>query len=310
VKRSDTLRWSQVKLGLVLLASFLILLWVAFNSDVLGVFRREDPLAARFPSADGLLPGAPVVFLGMEVGRVGAVDLDPRDDRLPVRVAFEVREEVRRSLRADASVRIGSIGILGDKLLELEAGDAAAPLPKGAVLRGAARTELVDLIEPGRRTLNKLDAVVQNLEAISLGLEEGRGTVGRLLRDDELHESLAATLAETRGALADLRRTQDDVGARVASAAASVDSLATTFRAGEGTLNRLADDPSLYENLNDASIRLERVLTRLEESEGLAGRFVSDPVLADEFTGLVVDLRALLQDMRENPNRYVQFSVF
>ncbi|HEY7530678.1 MAG TPA: MlaD family protein [Gemmatimonadota bacterium] len=310
MRRSDTLRWSQVKLGLVLLAGFLILLWVAFNSDVLGVFRREEPLAARFPSADGLLPGAPVVFLGMEVGKVGAVELDPRGGDLPVRVAFEVRNDVRRTLRSDASVRIGSIGILGDKLLELEAGEARAPLPDDAVLRGRPQTELTDLIEPGRRTLDKLDAVVQNLEAISIGLEEGRGTVGRLLRDDELHESLSATLAETRAAMADLRRTQDRVGARVASAAASVDSLATSFRTGDGTLNRLAEDPALYENLNEASARLERVLTRLEQSDGLAGRFISDPVLADQFTGLVTDLRALMQDLRENPNRYVQFSVF
>jgi phospholipid/cholesterol/gamma-HCH transport system substrate-binding protein len=207
-------------------------------------------------------------------------------------------------------VRVGSIGILGDKLLELDAGDAGAPLPPDAVLRGRPQTELTDLIEPGRRTLNKLDGLVQNLEAVSLGLEEGRGSLGKLLQDDELHESFAATLDETRATLADLRTTQNDVGARVASAAGSVDSLAASFRSGEGTLNRLAEDPALYENLNEAADRLDRVLTRLEQSDGLAGRLISDPLLADQVTGLVVDLRSLLQDMRENPNRYVQFSVF
>ena len=72
----------------------------------------------------------------------------------------------------------------------------------------------------------------------------------------------------------------------------------------------MREDPSLYENLNGAAARLERVLAEVQTGDGLLSRALRDPELADQFTGLVVDLRALLRDMRENPGRYVQFSVF
>lgn len=317
MRRNEALRWAQLKVGILVLVGFLILLWVAFNSDVTGIFRRQHPLVARFTSAEGLVAGSPVFFLGMETGRVQAVDLDPAGGDTPIRVTFEVRDEVRRELHADASARIASIGILGDKHLELVGGEATAPLPEDAVLTGRSQTAFTDLIEPGRRTLTRVDDLLADLETITIGIKEGRGSLGKLLADDDAHASLVGLLDETRAALAEFRGTQRSVGAQLASAAGSLDSLAGAWRRGRGTLQRLAEDPTLYENLNAttsrlaaATDRLERVLVQVEEGDGLLARMLADRELADEVTGLVVDLRALMRDVRENPGRYVQLSVF
>ena len=310
MRHGDALRWSQLKVGILVFIGFLILVWVAFNSELPGVFKSEERLVARFASAGGLLAGTPVFFLGMEAGQVQAVEFDPTGGTEPIRVTFTVGQRIREELRADAAVGIGSFGILGDKFLELVRGDAAQPFPEGKVLHGRPETGFTDLIEPSRRTLTKVDGLLTELETISISLREGKGSVGKLLAEDEFHARLLGTLEEARATLTDFRSTQRELAVQLASAAGSIDSLAAGWRRADGTLNRLAEDPALYENLNAATVRLERVLAEMEQGQGLLARMLRDPELADQVNGLVVDLRALLQDMRENPGRYVQFSVF
>ncbi|HEY7462203.1 MAG TPA: MlaD family protein [Gemmatimonadota bacterium] len=317
MKRGETLRLSQVKVGIMLVVGFVILVWVAFNSDLPSLFKSKRGLAARFPSAEGLPAGAPVFFLGMEAGTVESVEFDPEGGDPPIIVTFNVREGIHQRLRADAFVRISSFGILGDKYLELLRGSVPEALPEGAVLPGRSAESFTDLVEPGRRALTKVDGLLTELETISIGLRDGKGTAGKLLTDEDVHDRLVTTLDETRAALADFRKTQRDMGEQLTSAASSIastagsfDSLATDWRTGQGTINRLAEDPSLYENLNAATARLDRVLAEVERGDGLLARLLKDPEFANQVTGLVVDLRALLVDMREHPGRYVQFSVF
>jgi phospholipid/cholesterol/gamma-HCH transport system substrate-binding protein len=253
----------------------------------------------------------------MEAGTVESVEFDPEGGDPPIIVTFNVREGIHQRLRADAFVRISSFGILGDKYLELLRGSVPEALPEGAVLPGRSAESFTDLVEPGRRALTKVDGLLTELETISIGLRDGKGTAGKLLTDEDVHDRLVTTLDETRAALADFRKTQRDMGEQLTSAASSIastagsfDSLATDWRTGQGTINRLAEDPSLYENLNAATARLDRVLAEVERGDGLLARLLKDPEFANQVTGLVVDLRALLVDMREHPGRYVQFSVF
>jgi phospholipid/cholesterol/gamma-HCH transport system substrate-binding protein len=317
VKRSDTLGWSQLKVAMLLLAGFVILVWVAFNSNIGRMFEKRSDLAARLTDAQGLTSGAPVFFLGVEAGKITSLTYDPSDAARPIAITLEVREDFRRSLRSDAYVNVSSFGVIGDKFLELERGTASAPLPEGRVLEGRSEGGITELVEPGRRALTKVDGLLSELETISIGMREGKGTIGKLLEDEGVHDHLVATLEETQAALADFRKTQRDMGRQLTSAASSIastagsfDSLATDWRTGEGTIHRLAEDPALYENLNAATARLERVLAEVERGDGLLSRLLKDPEFANQVTGLVVDLRALLVDMREHPGKYVQFSVF
>ncbi len=317
MKRSDTLGWSQLKVGMVLVVGFLILVWVAFNSNVGRMFQSRSELSARLADAQGLVSGAPVFFLGIEAGKITSLSYDSVDAASPIALTLQVREDFRRSLRADAYVNVSSFGVIGDKFLELRRGTSPEPLPQGTVLEGRSEGGFTDLVEPGRRALTKVDGLLTELETISIGLREGKGTAGKLLAADDVHDHLITTLEETRATLADLRRTQRDLGEQVASATGSIartagsfDSLATDWRRGDGTFHKLAEDPALYDNLNAATARLERVLAEVERGDGLLARFLKDPEFANDVSGLVVDLRALLVDMREHPGKYVQFSVF
>ena len=317
MKRSDTLGWSQLKVAMLLLAGFAILVWVAFNSNIGGMFERRSDLTARLADAQGITSGDPVFFLGVEAGKITSLSYDAKDVATPIALTLKVREDFRRSLRSDAFVRVSAFGVIGDKFLELERGTAADPLPEGTVLQGRAEGGIADLIEPGRSALTRMDSLLVNLEQISSGVASGEGSLGKLVSEDEVHDRLVATLEETRATLADLRRTQKSVGDQLASATGSIartagafDSLATDWRKGDGTIHRLAEDPALYENLNAATVRLEHVLGEIERGDGLLSRLLKDPEFANDVTGLVVDLRALLVDMREHPGKYVQFSVF
>ncbi len=86
-----------------------------------------------------------------------------------------------------------------------------------------------------------------------------------------------------------------------------LENLLTDIEQGKGTASKFLKDPSLYENLNNASSRLASILTRVEKGErGLVTNRETDK----ELKAAAAELRQLIKDVKEHPTRYFKFSIF
>jgi phospholipid/cholesterol/gamma-HCH transport system substrate-binding protein len=56
--------------------------------------------------------------------------------------------------------------------------------------------------------------------------------------------------------------------------------------------------------------RAEEILAKVDEGDGTVSRLIEDPQMASEIEEMVTELKTLLQDIRENPRRYVRLSIF
>jgi len=155
------------------------------------------------------------------------------------------------------------------------------------------------MLNKSREPYEKLMSILNRADNTLTDIQSSEGTMSKLLHDRELYDKLVA------------------VASKAGTAADEVRELNRRLLSKDGTLGRLVADREFYDkglsliNRADTSLRsLEEITARLERGEGTAGKLLSDRELYDRLNRTVEDLDLLVRDIKENPKRYVKFSLF
>jgi phospholipid/cholesterol/gamma-HCH transport system substrate-binding protein len=176
---------------------------------------------ADFATIGGINPGDRVRVQGMDAGVVEKIEAPPAPGGL-VTLWFRIDERLKPLVRSDATAQIASQGVVGAKVVEIRPGRADAPaLPDSGRIAAEATPELSDLVRDATGVLKRVDAVAQAAEkglvevnAIASSISAGKGSLGRLIQDEEAYRKLLAlsdrgtrTLNDLEENLAALKRT-------------------------------------------------------------------------------------------------------
>jgi len=326
VRRGAAVTWEQVRVGLLILVALIVLsLGVFMIGDTGHVFGQRYRLVTLVRSASGLVPGAAVQLAGQTVGQVDDIRLIPPDRRQgrrdAVAIWLAINVEVQDQIRADSRAQVRTQGLLGDRLIDIRPGTSEARvLQPGDTLASAASLDYDALLAEGAEAVGDLTDVARNLSALTRGLLDGAGTLGRLVVDEALYDhmvrlvegldTLIASAATPRGNL--MRMLRDDTLYMAArSAVARFDTLTRSIMEGDGTLGQLVQSDSLYRELTSTVSHADSLLAGLLAGQGSAGRLIEDPELYEELLRTLVELNSILEDVRGDPSRYVpEISVF
>lgn len=279
-------------------------------------FGPKTTMEVQFEDVMGLREGDSVVARGMPVGKVKGMKLANRG------VAVVVSLDQGLDMREDYKIQIISTSILGGRYMEIDEGGEDSPkidshgvfigetpydlMGDAAALVNAARSELV---EGG--VFSNLHESAQQLHDVIARVSEGKGTLGRLLsEDDTLYEDLTAVMSDLRsvsdrlakgqGTLGRLMSEDDTLYEDLSAGVASLRSIAERLERGEGTAGKLlSGDDTLYEDLAATAASLRDITGKIERGEGAVGKLMGDSGLYDELEGIVKDARAALDDYRE-----------
>ncbi|MFW6090120.1 MAG: MlaD family protein, partial [Gemmatimonadota bacterium] len=235
----------------------------------------------------------------------------------PEVVPVDVQEQIRRDSRAQVRTQ----GLLGDRLIDITPGAVDEPaLGAGDTLSAARPVDYDALIAEGAAAVGDLVDVASQLSELTRGILAGKGTLGRLVTDEELYAGLsgiAASMDTLLSAAAEpggpvMRMLADDsLYLAMRRTVEALDSTTARVARGEGTVGRLLADDSLYASLLGAAERTDSLLARVEGGEGALGKMLEDPRLYEELLKTVVDLGSLLEAVRDDPDGYVpDVSVF
>jgi len=306
--------------GLLVLLGFSILLLGKKQQ----LFVRQVRFLGRFNYVGGLVPGAPVWLNGVVVGSVEDVILPADPAEREITVVFRVAARVARRLRTDSRLRIRTLGLLGDRYLELTSGSPSQPrLEPGAVVESEEPTDLAAVIAQGGDAMTNVQAITSSLRKVLDRIERGGGMLGQLTVDPESGRravrSLYALIEESEGLVRDLRAGKGAVGRLVADPtlqASLVDDIAGMVRSGRRIADLLARDLERNDSLLAGILRdpqgrerLQRTLEdlaaagtavagvagELTHGRGTLGRLVGDEAFAQEF---LADLHALAANLR------------
>jgi phospholipid/cholesterol/gamma-HCH transport system substrate-binding protein len=186
--------WTETKVGLFVIVGAIIL---AVGISLVGKFRWGKPkgyaVTATFGSISGLEEKSPVRISGVRVGEVEKIYLKDGLAYVQMRVSPEA------VIREDSQVAVSSLGLLGEKYVEISSGSTDRPkVPEGSVVRGKDVAGMDKLIEQFTEVAADIKAVTGSLRTF-LGPEEGKSGLGELVRHfDQMVADIDALVADNR----------------------------------------------------------------------------------------------------------------
>lgn len=277
---------SLARVGLTVLLAIAVLgVGILVIGERSFLFKSTDSYSIRFENTSGLAQGSPVQLNGVVVGRVEDIELSGDVEQTLLRVRVEIESKYRDRLRADSVARIKSLGLLGDKFVQVVSGSSNQPvIEPGGEIPADQPTDVDSLIRSGEDVADYVVSTARSLTAILGRLERGEGMVGGLLADDR-GPTLISSLEETL---------------------TSLGTVAERLEQGEGTAGRLLTDDQLAERLDDSVGRVQSLLQRATSEESALGLMLDDAAtresLKNTVAGLesaVADLGATASDLRE-----------
>ncbi len=288
-------RWSQLKVGLIVLGATVILVTLLFlmtSSSGLGILSKKLTVTTYFENAAGLKEGAAVNLEGVTIGSVKTVTVSPNPSRklTPVRVLMKIDDKYSSSLHKDSKVSLTTMGVLGDTVIDINSQTAVGPaLQDGDELKTLETPSISDVVKASQGTIEQLNVILAKANDIVDNLESGKGSVGKLINDPDLYNKLDSTVTELNKIEVGLNNGQGTVGKllkdnqmydRLNGTAQKLDQLATGLQSGKGTAGKLLTDDTLYTNLNGTLTRMNAVLADVQGGKGTAGMLISDPKFA------------------------------
>ena len=284
------------------------------------VFVRHTRYQTSFANVTGLQTGAAVRLSGVDVGFVEAIELSTDPDQTRITVRFSVDADYTERIREDSEVSIKTIGLLGDKYLEVRAGSPASPrVLEGGRVRGRDPAEVEEFVASGEDLIENLISISASLKVVLHRIEAGEGLLGELTRTPEKGEPFSvvaqSTVLELRTILQKINAGEGLLG-RMISDPAMADQFAATAHSLQVTGATIASDlertDSTYAVLfrdpdtalrlreaiaaiRDASEAMAAAFEELSTGQGTLPRLMQDKEYADNFLD---DLQALTHHLR------------
>jgi phospholipid/cholesterol/gamma-HCH transport system substrate-binding protein len=345
MNRNKALTWTELRVGVVAIASLVVLaITIVYVGGGGGTpWGRKYELKALMSDINGLKPGAPVRVGGLEVGSVKHVDFDRKGGMVQVTMKLDRRVQPRVTTKSEAN--LGSMGLLGEKAVDITASVEGAPIEDGGYISAASEDPFKGLLtetsestshlnkilarmDAGEGTMgkalrdeelyNRMVDVSVRLQAVMGKLESPHGPLGRLVNDNEMSrqlassvkgiESIVSRVEQGKGPLGALSKDEELV-ADLKSLTANLNEVTGKLHRGEGTAGRLLHDEALFNRLDSVSTRVDALVSRVERGEGSAGRLIKDPEFYNNMNGAAEDLRKLISDIRKDPQKYLRVKV-
>jgi len=187
----------KIRLGLFIAGGMMLFVIAIF---VIGkqknLFNPVFKLTTTFYNVSGLQVGNNIRFSGINVGTVDNITII---NDSTVRVDMYLRKDVKKFIKSDCKVAIGSEGLIGDRLLVITQGSAAAPLAKeGQQLESVEPIETDAIMASLQVTSANAEIITQQLAEIMFKINNGNGTLGRLIQDTTMAENFNQTMVNLK----------------------------------------------------------------------------------------------------------------
>ncbi len=198
----------KTKTGIFILAGLLLLVAIIFFiGKQKNLFDSTFTIYSNFSRVSGLQSGNYIRFAGINVGTV--TDITILNDST-VTVSLNIEQKVKKFIHQDAVVGIGSDGIMGDKLLQISSGTSKSPgIKEESSIQGIDPVEMSDVMLKMASIADNAEVMTDNLADIVYKVNNGQGSLGRLLNNDQLARNLEGTVASAKQTVQSIKKSSD-----------------------------------------------------------------------------------------------------
>jgi phospholipid/cholesterol/gamma-HCH transport system substrate-binding protein len=307
-------RWSQLKVGVIVMVSAVILVTLLFlmtSSSGLGVFSKKLTVTTYFENAAGIKDGAAVNLQGVTIGTVKSVIVtsDPARKLTPVAVVMKLDKKFQSGLKKDSKAALTTVGVLGDTVVDINSQVATGPpLEDGDELHTLETPTISDVVKASQGTIEQLNVILAKMNTVVDNLQAGKGSIGQLINNPDLYNKANATVDELltleknlnngRGSIGKLM-TDDTMYNRLNSAVGKLDNITAGLDAGKGTAGKLLKDETLYNNMNATLKNANTILSDANAGKGGLGLMLKDPKFRSQLSDTLSEVNSLVAGIAE-----------
>lgn len=297
---------NEAKVGItVFLAVVVAIIGFRFMRDV-PIFGSSLKITSTFEKADGISNGSLVYIKGVRVGSVNNVELTPESN---VQVGMSIDENV--NIPDDSRANLTSLGIVEGKSIVIELGSSSRMVETGDEITGTYAQTMMETLgaqgeQLGSDVSNSINELNQFLRQLNETVDDDtRGKLDETLSNlAESTNSVATLLEQKQGDI----NTAIESGSRVLS---QLDTLTTNNRPKVDSLMTSLEEnvrqlSVVREELETASASLNQLLDKLNRGEGTMGKLINDPSVYENIDSLTIELNKLVKGINEDPGRYLK----
>ena len=274
----------------------------------INLFDKNRKFTVKYEKVDGLSVSNPVTMNGFKIGKVQKINFNSKNTReLLVDIIIDNDVIFPKTSLAE----LYETGLIGGKAIAIipdYKNDSTIAID-GDYLKGVIKpglTELVNQILP--QVQLQIEAVMKNAEIVLQNINT--------LFDDETKKELKSSIEDFSNLTSSLSETSDEISKLIADNSENLTNSLSDFRSASNNIKSITDSlnsddiKSITINLNSLVNNLNSITTSLKNSEGTAGKLINDKSIYDNLENATNQLNRLIEDIKLNPSRYINFSVF
>ena len=196
----------EIKIGIFVFVGIILLTIVTFSiGDFL--FKSGYNIKVVLSFADGVQEAAPVRLAGVEVGEVKrtAIFKDPDTGRTKVELLLWLTQDAK--VEKDAVVLINTLGLIGEKYVEIVPGTPNSPLLEdGGIIYGQDSISMQNMTQKGYEVVLKLEEMLDSINVVLERVRSKEGTVGKLLMEDKIYKDIEEITQDVKETVKDIKR--------------------------------------------------------------------------------------------------------
>jgi phospholipid/cholesterol/gamma-HCH transport system substrate-binding protein len=187
----------KIKLGLFITIGVLFFFIIIFLiGSQQNLFSSQIQLSTTFKNASGLQIGSSVRFSGIDIGNVDNIEIV---NDSTVKVDLSIKDDIKKFIKTDSKASIGSEGVIGDKLLIISQGTFNSKAVKnGDKIKSFEPIEMNDIMASVKVTAENAEIITSELALLLSDINDGEGTLGKLMNDEGMAEDLDKTMENLR----------------------------------------------------------------------------------------------------------------
>ncbi|MGG7036656.1 MAG: MlaD family protein [Flavobacterium sp.] len=291
----------KIRLGIFVilgLTFFLVAIYIIGNRQQM--FGRTDHLKSIFNNIGGLQLGNNVRFSGITIGTVRGIEII---NDTAIIVDMQIEKKIMPFIKKNAIASIGSDGLVGSVIINIIPGKGAAqPVTSGGIIRSYSRIRTDDMLSTLNVTNENAALLTADLLKITNDINQGKGTIGVLIRDTAIANDLKQTMHNLKISSKRTYETIDNLNAQIAS----LDNKNNVIGVLKDTTvaNKIK---KVILNLNNSSLEINKVVTNLnatvlniKEGKGAINYLSNSPELVGKIDSTMTNINEASKKLNEN----------
>lgn len=299
MKKTDS---QKIRLGLfVIISTLLLISLLYFIGNKQNIFKKTFKISAVFNNVNGLILGNNVRYSGINVGTVKHINM-VNDTTICVEMIVDMN--YLKHIKKNAVAAIGSDGLVGSMVINIVPNkENAFPLAPGDTIKSFSKISTNDMLSTLNTTNENAALLTSDLLKITSAINEGKGTLGMLITDEEMAANFKSTSLYLKKTSRSASKTMDELN-KIIEAVNYDESFAAVLLSDSTSGIQLK---TIITNLEKTSTQINAVISNINDvvieaktGDGTINYMLSDTLLVKNIDTTITNLKEGSELLNQN----------